>query len=687
MAKILLEPSSRSKIIPLSFDLNDTSASNAAQLMTKRQFNTADTDAWFEVNLEGFVDTSGSFDITLFNLNDKSVFNHTGKPFTTNPFYYKLDSESDETTNEIRHAGRWIGQIVVTLANGNSATRKFIFDIEGHILDGADVQTILLEDYNALIATINTSKDLLAQYNVDYAALLVDLAAAETARTATYNQLVADQQANIDAFDVALDDGIVAANLATKLQTFEATNNSRLLSAEQQLADNADKSKVNSTYYSQPKTPTVTFVDDDGHVDVINRLLPIFNTKGIKGCCAIITGAIGGPSIMTSAQLDLLHSSGWEFLGHGRNYTANLLEFPVDADLEYQLGDGCKGDLESRGYKINGFVYPQNYSDVRIRRFTKKYYDFALTGLGVNTGEFLDTTRIKRIAFGSWTASNPTVNGNAEKNTLAYYKACVDYAVTNNQWLIFMTHIGQQDAAQDLILSDLIDYIKTIGVKVATATEGYKAFGNKVFVGDKDTDYLAINETGLYSNSLYPTRKLLMNSKLLTDGIGTYKEGISTMITNYAFASANGYPLNTHGILITYRFSMEYAVYNKQEYLVNTSNKKYVRYAITDTTWSAFEEVLTSASYPYKVATMNAYVAADPITAYPANSVTTFAVNYAGGLGFAPTQSPGLVTVYRIGGNGWDRREFRKHNTNEIYASYTDGTTGAWSTPVKVSAV
>ena len=248
MAEILLEPSSRSKIIPLSFDLNDTSASNAAQLMTKRQFNTADTDAWFQISLEGFVDTAGSFDITLFNLNDKSVFNHTGKPFTTNPFYYKLDSESDETTNEIRHAGRWIGQIVVTLANGDSATRKFIFDIEGHILDGADVQTILLEDYNALIAMINTSKDLLAQYNVDYAALLVDLAAAETARTATYNQLVADQQANIEAFDVALDDGIVAANLAEKLEDFEATNNSRLLSAEQQLADTLNKSAITLTH-------------------------------------------------------------------------------------------------------------------------------------------------------------------------------------------------------------------------------------------------------------------------------------------------------------------------------------------------------------------------------------------------------------------------------------------------------
>ena len=276
MAEILLEPSSRSKIIPLSFNLNDTSASNAAQLMTKRQFNTADTDAWFQVTLDGFLGTAGSFDITLFNLNDKSVFNHTGKPFTTNPFYYKLDSESDETTNEIRHAGRWIGQIVVTLANGDSATRKFIFDIEGHILDGADVQTILLEDYNALIATINTSKDLLAQYNVDYAALLVDLAAAETTRTATYNQLVADQQANIDAFDVALETGIVAANLAEKLEDFEEINNSRLLSTERQLAE-ADTEIVGTNL--RIDSLIIPLSPENANLEVTNALTSVVKGK------------------------------------------------------------------------------------------------------------------------------------------------------------------------------------------------------------------------------------------------------------------------------------------------------------------------------------------------------------------------------------------------------------------------
>ena len=60
---------------------------------------------------------------------------------------------------------------------------------------------------------------------------------AEDAREVTYNALVADVQANVDAFDVALEDGIVAENLAVKLAEKEATYAPRLTSAEQQLAD------------------------------------------------------------------------------------------------------------------------------------------------------------------------------------------------------------------------------------------------------------------------------------------------------------------------------------------------------------------------------------------------------------------------------------------------------------------
>lgn len=229
MAEIILEPTALSKVIPLSLKLNEVDSSLTGQLVTKQQFNTADTDAWFSFTLDGLAATTGTFDLTLINLQDKSVFNHDAVAFNTNPFYYKLDSGADELTNEIRHAGKWVGQLVVTLPSGDSATRKFIFSIEGHILDGTVVQTILLEDYNALIADIEASKDELTQYNIDYASLIGTVTSQEASR-------VQAELTRTETFNALVDSEIIAQNVATELQNVEATYAPRLLSAEQQLA-------------------------------------------------------------------------------------------------------------------------------------------------------------------------------------------------------------------------------------------------------------------------------------------------------------------------------------------------------------------------------------------------------------------------------------------------------------------
>ena len=239
MAEIILEPTVSSKVIPLTVRPTDVDHASTGQLVTNKQFNTADTDAWFRFTLDGLGATTGSFKLTLINLQDKSVFNHSGLTFATNPFYYKLDSSSDETKNEIRHAGKWVGQLVVTLANGDSATRKFIFDIEGHIIDGTVVQTILLEDYNTLITTITGSKDELLQYNIDYATLIADVTAAKE----VMDQAEITRQIT---FDALVDSEMIAQNVEIKLTEKERTYAPRLLAAEQQLADikNLDSSQI-----------------------------------------------------------------------------------------------------------------------------------------------------------------------------------------------------------------------------------------------------------------------------------------------------------------------------------------------------------------------------------------------------------------------------------------------------------
>jgi peptidoglycan/xylan/chitin deacetylase (PgdA/CDA1 family) len=363
-----------------------------------------------------------------------------------------------------------------------------------------------------------------------------------------------------------------------------------LMKHNSQLSDNTSKFnslKRNAMFNFDARKPLVTFIDDDGNKAVYTRLYPLFQTKSIKGSSAIITSWIDGVG-MTTAQLQEMYAYGWEYLGHGYNYINNLSEFPVDADLDYQLGSGCKGIIENKGFIINGFVYPQGYSDLRIRRFTQRYYDFAFADTQINTGELINSMKIKRIALGYGTGSNPTINSNSEKNTLAYYKACVDYAVSNTGWLVFMIHCGTAEMTEEqwTILRDLIDYIKTTSATVVTPTEGNKIFGNQIYIGDYDDKYVIVNKNGLY--------------------------------------------------------------------IQNDPRVKTTPIASTE-----------------------------PITSYTSNTITSFVVYGASATGYPGS---GIVTTYRIGGNGYDRQEFRKYLTNELWSRYVDGT-GAWTAWVKISTV
>ena len=239
MAEIIVEPTALSKVIALKFKINDVDVPKTTQLPTNKQFNTTDTDAWFTFELDGLASINGTYDLTLMNLDDKSIFHHADVIFPALPFHYKLNSSEDVTLNEIRHAGRWLGQLVVTLSNGDTTARQFGFNIAGHILDGQDAQVILLSDYQALINTINLAKDDLAQYNIDFAALIADVTTAEGVR----------EQAEIDraaVFAALVESEMVAQNVATKLTEKEATFAPRMLSLESELAETATKAELSA---------------------------------------------------------------------------------------------------------------------------------------------------------------------------------------------------------------------------------------------------------------------------------------------------------------------------------------------------------------------------------------------------------------------------------------------------------
>lgn len=529
MAEIILEPTALSKVIPLSLKTNEVDSSLVGQLITNSQFNTADTDAWFSFTLDGLAATTGTFDLALINLQDKSVFNHTDKVFNTNPFYYKLDSGANELTNEIRHAGKWVGQLVVTLPNGDSATRKFIFSIEGHILDGTVVKTILLEDYNTLIADIEASKDTLTQYNIDYASLIGTVTDQEEARVqAEELRVVADalretkeglRQTTFEANEVirngavesAIEGEMIAQNVATKLTEKEATYAPRLVSVEQQLeqtnilsaeavakadamASGSPKGVYATLALLQAAYPTGTtgayLVTADGKwyywsgsAWVVGG---VYQATGISDNSITLTKLAGNIAVpgknlfdKTKAQTGYTIIGGTGVIATGASYFVTDF-IRVSASTTYKIGGNHPGNSVNYSfYDINkSFI-----SGTQTSTFNPSFETTSATVYVKANGriEYIDTYQIE---LGSVSTEYEVYKTQYSIQNLKVSDTSVLDAISSN-------------ANRINLLEQRKSYISTLDANLVSVASHRTSIINSDFTGANNTNYTS--ETGLYS--------------------------------------------------------------------------------------------------------------------------------------------------------------------------------------------
>ena len=674
MAEIIVEPTALSKVIPLKFKINDVDVPKTTQLSTNKQFNTTDTDAWFSFELDGLASTNGTYDLTLINLDDKSIFHHDNVLFAALPFHYRLNSSEDITLNEIRHAGRWIGQLVVTMGNGDTTSRQFGFNISGHILDGQDAQVILLSDYQALVNTINLAKDELTQYNVDYAALLVDIAAAEDARVTAYNQLLADQQANIEAFDVALDDGIVAANLATKLQDFEATNNSRLLSAEQQLADSESKRELISR---KKRKVLLTFVDDDTKSTVMDRWPQIIQEKNIKMNLAVITGEVGGTGSLTWQQIKDLKAMGAVPVVHCHNHIeyTTLTETELRTDMQTALSL-----FKANGLHSDALVYVGGAHNALVRKVTRDYFRCGVTVQSTTPENDINYPPLNQYAI----RRRPLA-----ETTYADYKAWLDLAIANNGWLVFMSHsqFAAFDETQVQYIKDLIDYARTQGVEIVTLDEGLDIYGNLLDQGDYSgvgDNYTIIDCEGNMHSTKFNQYNYEYNTALTGNDIPTTYPQNKTKVNIIDYNMRTTFPESLYGILETVT-GVNYH-YCRQTFSPAQKDYTFTRRAIPDgTAWAPWVKLLTQTeldALPYQIKPINTYTEATLPSEF-STGVTVFPVN-----GDNPFNGlAGIVTNYKMGsGVDWYKQELRAYGSNQVFSRKTVGG-DAWDVWQKISAV
>lgn len=139
-------------------------------------------------------------------------------------------------SNEGNHSGVNEAQVEIIYEGAPDkklASQKYEFEI----INGLDMEVaveIVVKDWSALTTE---ARKFIDDSTVEVNALKTELQnSIETANT------------SLGEFDVALETGIVAANLAEKLEDFESTNNSRLLSVEQQLEQTLNKSAITLTH-------------------------------------------------------------------------------------------------------------------------------------------------------------------------------------------------------------------------------------------------------------------------------------------------------------------------------------------------------------------------------------------------------------------------------------------------------
>lgn len=396
--------------------------------------------------------------------------------------------------------------------------------------------------------------------------------------------------------------------------------------------------RSNITVASERKKPVVTFLDDDTRSGVYTRLKPIFESRNVPCSVACITGRFDDPNHVNLSQLHELEDLGWEVMGHTFTHpTGNngLQEYIGDYEkLEFEIGSGCKEVLENEGFQVDGFVYPQGGHSYDIREITKKNYTYAFAGLGINDKELMDSMVINRIGFGFSAENNPTIKGNSELNTLAYYKACVDYAVENDGWLVFMTHVDAQSATDDQILGDLIDYIKSINVDILTGRDAYKIHGNRYFAGDVEAGkYFIVNKDNeVIQPEGFKLNKIESNSKPASDSITTFpNNSITFMRTSNSFASSNNLPTATAGFLITYKLDESGVSYNRQEYWPYLFNQKFIRVLdVNNGSWKPWDEYVTASRVGLYVTDVKVAKISVPQIVVPANSAVDTTITLSG---------------------------------------------------------
>ena len=375
------------------------------------------------------------------------------------------------------------------------------------------------------------------------------------------NDMNKDVQSQVDQFISEFE-----STGETNLEVVQARGNEDLLykrfeKNEEKLSETKEKVNLKSRILK----PIVTIIDDDGYTEVLTKLKPLLDSKGVKADLAIPTSFIGNSGRLTEAQIKSLYDEGWGIGSH--THTHLNLGTLTETALRSELSQS-KDILEGIGVNPTHIVYPYNATNDFVSKVTRQYYDFAF---GKNYKFYLNTPPIfsgelTRRDLG-YSAQTDSPEPGLEHGTLEQAKWYVDKAIEETGWMVFVTHVGQTTESQMQMISDLIDYIQSKKVDILTVDEAQKTFSNLYEDGagklpatvDITNGRNAMNLVGA-NGKRFSTAEMISRkgdkTKLKADtAIHGYDYGVT--YTTYNTSDNTGLPSAHAGILVTIKTTAE----------------------------------------------------------------------------------------------------------------------------------
>lgn len=417
--------------------------------------------------------------------------------------------------------------------------------------------------------------------------------------------------------------------------------------------------------------PIFTIIDDDGHMAVKEKLVPLANKYNFKFTSAIIGSWVedSDPRHMRVNDIKDLYNMGHEIASHsyGHIHMDTTTESELKSDFE-RMGKFIK----SMGINYSNLVYPFGARNDSAINVVRNYVRGArTTAYGINYAPI--QTWDLRVINGS-TTDYDTLS--TDKERVQYLKNELDKAYQNKGWAIYASHIYMDGNNHEYIIEELVKYAQSLGMEIVTFNEGLNRFGNIIDIGryfDYDVDsreyyVLGVNSEVRSSFNNVPLRRVADVSNSTPPNY--FKLG-DVYIRRVTYANKTGFPEKEGVLTVDLAGAIAYNQYATQTYEPVGTGRIYKRYALDSNAWSEWELIT-----PMKVIT--GVTSSSAVTQFPNNTVSIFRVSYANRNGF-PGNTSGILTTQRLFEDSYASQEYKQTNNNDIYRRYWQVETNTWS--------